>query len=65
MHTIYYPDDDILELRFSDQPIVREISQSWNIHISYDAQGQIVEMVILDAQDIDFYPVFVETKQAA
>jgi YD repeat-containing protein len=65
MHATYYPDDDILELRFSDHLIVREISQNWNIHISYDAQGQIVEMVILDAQAIGFYPAFVETKQAA
>ena len=27
MHTIYYPDDDILEINFSDRPIMSEVSQ--------------------------------------
>lgn len=26
MKTIYYPQDDILEIRFSDKPIAREVS---------------------------------------
>ena len=65
MPTTYYLDDDILELRFSDEPIVREVSQNWNVHISYDAQGRIVEMVVLDARAIGLYPALVESKQAA
>lgn len=65
MYTIYYPDEDILELHFSDEPIVRELSQNWNIHLSYDAQGRIVEMVVLDAQAIGLYPTLVESRQAA
>ena len=63
MQTIYYPEDDILEIHFSDKPIVREVSQDWNVNISYDADGNIVEMVILDARAIGLMPV--QTKQAA
>lgn len=49
MKTIYYPEDDILELKFSDKPVVRETSQDWNVTVSYAADGTITEMVILDA----------------
>jgi YD repeat-containing protein len=63
MQTIYYPGDDILEIHFSDKPIVREVSQGWNVNISYDAEGNIVEMVILDARAIGLMPV--QEKQAA
>jgi hypothetical protein len=52
MHTIYYPEDDILEFKFSDRSIVREVSQDWNICLSYDSDGNIVEMVVLDAKAI-------------
>ena len=65
MQTTYYPDDDILELKFSDKPIAREISQNWNMNISYDAEGDIVEMVILEARESSLYPAHtVETKVA-
>ena len=64
MQTTYYPDDDILEIKFSDSPIVREISQDWNTCLSYDAEGKIVEMVILDAKAIGAWPVE-EQKRAA
>ncbi len=57
MHATYYPEDDILEIRFSDRPIVRETSQDWNTCLSYDAQGNIVEMVILDARASGAWPV--------
>ncbi|MGZ8215858.1 DUF2283 domain-containing protein [Methylomagnum sp.] len=56
MHTTYYPDDDILEIRFTDRPIVREVSQGWNTCLSYDAEDNVVEMVILDAQAIGAWP---------
>lgn len=46
---IYHPQDDILELKFSDKPIVRETSQDWNVNVSYAEDGSIVELVILDA----------------
>jgi len=65
MQTIYYPDDDILELKFSDKLIVREISQNWNVNISYDTEGDIVEMVILEARESGLYPVHTEETKAA
>jgi hypothetical protein len=56
MRAIYYPDDDILEIRFSDCPIVREVSQDWHTCLSYDAGGKIVEMVILEAKARGAWP---------
>ena len=49
MKTIYYPEDDILELHFSDNPIVKETAQDWNIVLSYDANNHLVQMVVLEA----------------
>lgn len=65
METIYFAEDDILEIHFSDKPIVREVSQSWNVHVSYDAAGDVVEMVILDAKAAGLMPVHVKEKHAA
>lgn len=57
MNIKYYEDDDILVQRFSDNPIVREVSQGWNINISYDKDGNIVQIVILEAKEKGLYPV--------
>jgi hypothetical protein len=56
MKTTYYPQDDILEIHFSDKPIAREISQDWNVNLSYAADGSIVEVVILDAVKAGLIP---------
>jgi len=34
MHATYWKDDDLLEVRFSDKPIAREVSESWYVHKS-------------------------------
>ncbi|MDB5777854.1 MAG: hypothetical protein JWP93_219 [Polaromonas sp.] len=47
--SIYFADDDILQIRMSDKPIVREVSQDWHTHISYAEDGSVVEVVVLDA----------------
>jgi len=49
MKTVYYPQDDILEIRLSDKAIVRETSQDWNVHLSFADDGTLVELVLLDA----------------
>jgi uncharacterized protein YuzE len=49
MKTTYF-DDDTLVILLSDKPITREVSQNWNTHISYAADGTIVEIVILEAK---------------
>lgn len=45
----YAEQDDILHVRMSDKPIARKVSGDWNTHISYAADGTIVEIVLLDA----------------
>ncbi len=64
MRTTYYPDDDILVIRFNDKPITREVSQDWNVNISYAADGEIVEIVILEAREAGLYPVQTEQRAA-
>jgi len=65
MQTTYYEDDDILVLKLSDKPIVRETSQDWNINVSYDAEGGIVEVVVLEAKATGLYPIRVDHPKAA
>jgi len=57
MKTIYYPEDDILELYFSDNPIVKETTQDWNIVLSYDANNHLVQMVVLEASASGLLPL--------
>ena len=65
MRTTYYDDEDTLVLHLSDKPIVRETSQDWNTHISYAADGTIVEMVFLEASKQGVLPVEVLHGKAA
>ena len=57
MKTTYYEADDILVLHMEDKPIVREVSQDWNTHISYAADGSVVEVVVLDAKANGAMPI--------
>jgi len=50
MNTTYFDKDDTLVLHLSDKPITKEVSQDWNTHISYAADGSAVEIVILEAK---------------
>jgi hypothetical protein len=63
MKSIYFEKDDILEIRVSDKPIVREVSQDWHTNISYAADGTIVEIVLLDAKKEGLMPM--EFRKAA
>ena len=65
MHTTYFDEDDILVIRLSDKPIVREVSQNWNTHISYAEDGSMVEVVLLDASANGAYPLEVQHARAA
>ncbi|MGP1680247.1 MAG: DUF2283 domain-containing protein [Burkholderiales bacterium] len=56
MRTIYYPQDDILEIVLSDKPVAREVSQDWNVNVSYAEDGSVVELVILGAAKAGFMP---------
>jgi hypothetical protein len=57
MKTVYYPENDILELHFNDNPIVKETAQDWNVVLSYDIDNRIVQMVILDAKASGLLPL--------
>ncbi len=61
--SIYFEKDDILQIRVSDKPIVRETSQDWHTNISYAEDGTIVEIVLLDARKEGLMPL--EFRQAA
>ena len=50
MKSIHFENDDILQIRVSDKPITREVSQDWHTNISYAEDGSIVEIVLLDAK---------------
>ena len=65
MKTTYYDQDDILVIHLSDKPIAREVSQDWNTHVSYAADGTAVEVDVLDARAIGALPVEILHGQAA
>jgi hypothetical protein len=57
MKSIYFEADDILQIKVSDKPIVREVSHGWNTNISYAEDGSVVEIVLLDARKEGLMPV--------
>ncbi len=63
MKSIYFENDDILQIRVSDKPIVREVSQGWHTNISCAEDGSIVEIVLLDAKKEGLLPL--EHRKAA
>jgi hypothetical protein len=65
MRTTYYDEDDILVIHLSDKPITREVSQDWNTHVSFAADGSAVEVVVLDAKANGALPVEVLHGHAA
>ncbi|NEX18444.1 MAG: hypothetical protein C1943_18035 [Halochromatium sp.] len=60
MKTTYHADDDILEIHINDKPVMREVSQGWNVNISYAEDGCVVKIVLLDAKKQGLYPVVQE-----
>ena len=56
MKSIYFENDDILQIRVSDKPIRREVSQDWQTNISHAEDGSIVEIVFLDAKKEGLLP---------
>lgn len=63
MKSIYFEADDILQIKVSDKPVVREVSQDWHTNISYAEDGSIVEIVLLDAKKEGLLPL--EHRKAA
>ena len=61
--SIYFENDDILQIRVSEKQIVREVSQDWHTNIRYAEDGSIVEIVLLDAKKEVLLPL--EYRKAA
>ena len=57
MKSIYFENKDILQIRVSNKPIVREVSQDWHTNTSYAEDGSIVEIVLLDAKKERLLPL--------
>ena len=56
MKSIYFENDDTLQIRVSDKLITRELSQDWHTNSSYAEDGSIVEIVLLDAKKQGLMP---------
>ena len=63
--TTYFDEDDILVIHLSDKPVVREVSQDWHTHVSFAADGSVVETVILDAAQVGAWPLKIDRREAA
>ena len=61
--SIYFENDDILQIRASEKQIVREVSQDWHTNISFAEDGSVVEIVLLDAKKEGLLPL--EYRKAA
>ena len=55
--SIYFENDDILQIRVSEKQIVCEASQDWHTNISYAEDGSIVEIVLVDAKKEGLLPL--------
>jgi hypothetical protein len=40
--------DDTLVIHLADKAVARETSQDWNTHVSFAADGTVVEIVMLE-----------------
>ena len=61
--SIYFENDDILQIRVSEKQMVREVSQDCHTNISYAEDGSTVEIVLLDAKKEGLLPL--EYRKAA
>jgi hypothetical protein len=57
MRITYFEKDDTLVIHFADKPVAGEVSQDWNTHVSFAADGSVVEVVILEARAHGAFPV--------
>ena len=64
MKTTYFSEDDILVIQLSDKKVTREESHGWNVNISFAEDGEVTEIVILEAREKGLYPICTETRAA-
>jgi hypothetical protein len=56
MRIEYDDGEDILHIKFSNSPIVRDVSQGWNISLGFSATG-LAEITVLDAKANGYWPI--------
>ncbi|MSQ49917.1 MAG: DUF2283 domain-containing protein [Betaproteobacteria bacterium] len=59
MRIEYNEKDDILYIRFSDEPVTRDESLNWHVHIGYSVEG-IREISILEAKKRGYLPLKID-----
>ena len=55
----YDPESDSLLMVLSSKPIIREESPTWEMNLSYAADGEVVQIHILDASKRHNWPLTV------
>ena len=55
----YNEKEDTLYIRFSDEPVTRDESLNWNVHVGYSAGG-IREITIFDAKKRGYLPLKID-----
>jgi uncharacterized protein YuzE len=56
MRIEYDSEDDILNIEFTKEAIIKDISYGWNVNIGYGVNG-IAEITILDAKAKGYWPL--------
>ncbi len=56
MRIKYDDQDDILNIEFSNEKIIKDVSHGWNVNIAY-AENRIAEIIILDAKAAGYWPI--------
>jgi len=51
--------EDILYIQFSEEPITRDESLNWNVHVGFSASG-IREITILEAKKRGYLPIKID-----
>ena len=55
----YNEAEDILYIRFSEEPLTRDESLNWNVHVGFSATG-IREITILEAKKRGYLPLKID-----
>ena len=55
----YNEAEDILYIRFSDEPVTRDESLNWNVHVGFSATG-VREITVLDAKKRGYLPLKID-----
>lgn len=53
--------EDILFIRFSDDPVIRDVSHGWNVTVGLTEHG-VGQITVLDAKSAGLFPLRVSEK---